>query len=144
MSSLMWYVYEFARKAWTGAFANAHSQPEISEKPERFRDFPTVHKEYCIGCGACTISCPSPNAIKLVRDEDSEDGEGLTYPVIKMGACIRCGFCAEVCPTDPKTLVCGENHLILPEFNIIPSKRQYIVDDYLCIKCKKCMKQCPV
>jgi energy-converting hydrogenase A subunit P len=34
--------------------------------------------------------------------------------------------------------------LILPEFNIIPSKRQYIVDDYLCIKCKKCMKQCPV
>lgn len=144
MSSLMWYVYEFARKAWTDAFANAHSKPEISEKPERFRNFPEVHKEYCIGCGACTVSCPSPNAIKLVRDEDTEDGEGLTYPVIKMGACIRCGFCAEVCPTDPKTLRCGENHLILPEFNIIPSKRQYIVDDYLCIKCKKCMKQCPV
>lgn len=32
----------------------------------------------------------------------------------------------------------------MPEFNIIPSKRQYIVDDYLCIKCKKCMKKCPV
>ena len=79
-----------------------------------------------------------------MRDEDTEEGEGLTYPVIKLGACIRCGFCAEVCPTDPKTLRCGENHLILPEFNIIPSKRQYIVDDYLCIKCKKCMKQCPV
>jgi energy-converting hydrogenase A subunit P len=41
-------------------------------------------------------------------------------------------------------LECGLNHLILPEFNIIPSKRQYIVDDYLCIKCKRCMKQCPV
>ena len=144
MSSLMWYVYEFARKAWADAFTNAHSQPEISEKPERFRDFPKVNKEYCIGCGACTVSCPSPNAIKLVRDEDSEEGEGLTYPVIKPGACIRCGFCAEVCPTDPKTLECGENHLILPEFNIIPSKRQYIVDDYLCIKCKKCLKKCPV
>ena len=36
------------------------------------------------------------------------------------------------------------NHLILPEFNIIPTKRQYIVDDYLCLKCKKCLKQCPV
>ncbi|MBQ2353705.1 MAG: 4Fe-4S binding protein, partial [Methanobrevibacter sp.] len=44
----------------------------------------------------------------------------------------------------PKTLECGLNHLILPEFNIIPSKRQYLVDDYLCIKCKKCMKKCPV
>ena len=31
-----------------------------------------------------------------------------------------------------------------PEFNIIPSKRQFIIDDYLCIRCKKCMKQCPV
>ena len=144
MSSLMWYIYDFARRAWADAFTNAKSEPELAEKPERFRDFPKVNKEYCIGCGACTVSCPSPNAIKLVRDEDSEEGAGRTYPVIKPGACIRCGFCAEVCPTDPKTLECGLNHLILPEFNIIPSKRQYIVDDYLCIKCKKCMKKCPV
>lgn len=144
MSSLIWYIYDFARKAWTDAFTDAKTSPEIAQKPERFRDFPKVNKEYCIGCGACTVSCPSPNAIKIVREKDDESGEGLTYPVITPGACIRCGFCAEVCPTDPKTLECGLNHLILPEFNIIPSKRQYIVDDYLCIKCKKCMKQCPV
>ena len=144
MSSLMWYIYDFARKAWADAFTNAKSLPELAEKPERFRNFPQVNKEYCIGCGACTVSCPSPNAIKIIREKDDETGEGLTYPVIYPGACIRCGFCAEVCPTDPKTLECGENHLIMPEFNIIPSKRQYIVDDYLCIKCKKCMKQCPV
>ena len=144
MSSLMWYIYDFARKAWADAFTNAKSLPELAEKPVRFRDFPKVNKEYCIGCGACTISCPSPNAIKIIREKDDESGEGLTYPVITPGACIRCGFCAEVCPTDPKTLECGENHLIQPEFNIIPSKKQYIVDDYLCIKCKKCMKKCPV
>ena len=144
MSSLMWYIYEFARKAWADAFTNAKTSPEIAEKPERFRDFPKVNKEYCIGCGACTVSCPSPNAIKIIREKDSEESEGMTYPVINPSACIRCGFCAEVCPTDPKTLECGLNHLIMPEFNIIPSKRQYIVDDYLCIKCKKCMKQCPV
>ena len=144
MSSLMWYIYDFARRAWADAFANAKSMPELAEKPIRFRNFPTVNKEYCIGCGACTVSCPSPNAIKIVREKDDETGEGLTYPVIFEGACIRCGFCAEVCPTDPKTLECGENHLIRPEFNIIPSKRQYIIDDYLCIKCKKCMKKCPV
>ena len=96
MASLMWYIYDFARKAWTDAFANAKTDPEIVEKPERFRDFPKVNKEYCIGCGACTVSCPSPNAIKLVRDEDTEEGEGSTYPVITPGSCIRCGFCAEV------------------------------------------------
>ena len=144
MSSLMWYIFDFARKAWADAFADAKTKPEIAEKPERFRDFPKVNKEYCIGCGACTVSCPSPNAIKIVREKDDETGEGLTYPVITPGACIRCGFCAEVCPTDPKTLECGLNHLIYPDFNIIPSKRQYIVDDYLCLKCKKCLKQCPV
>ena len=48
MSSLMWYIYDFARKAWTDAFANAKTDPEIVEKPERFRDFPKVNKEYCI------------------------------------------------------------------------------------------------
>lgn len=144
MASLMWYIYDFARKAWVDGFVNAHSRKKITEKPERFRDFPKVNKELCIGCGACTSSCPSPNAIILVRDKDEDEGAGITYPVINEGACIRCGFCAEVCPTEPKTLECGENHLIKPEFNIIPSKRQYIVDDYLCIRCKKCIKTCPV
>lgn len=144
MASLMWYIYDFARKTWFDGFVNAHSRKKITEKPNRFRDFPSVNRELCIGCGACTASCPSPNAIILVRNKDSDEGAGITYPVINEGACIRCGFCAEVCPTDPKTLECGENHLIRPEFNIIPSKRQYIVDDYLCIRCKKCKKTCPV
>ena len=133
MSSLMWYIYDFARKAWAQGFANAKTSPEIVEKPSRFRNFPNVIKEYCIGCGACISSCPSPNAIKLVRDEDDETKEGVTYPIINKSACIRCGFCAEVCPTEPKTLECGENHLLKPEFNIIPSKRQFIIDDYLCV-----------
>lgn len=40
MSSLMWYIYDFARKAWADAFTNAQSLPELAEKPQRFRDFP--------------------------------------------------------------------------------------------------------
>ena len=144
MSSIIWYVYEFARKAWITRFADAKSQKEIIDKPPRFRDFPIVISENCIGCGSCTASCPSPTAIKLVRDKTTEEAEGLTYPVINESGCIRCGFCAEVCPSDPKTLECGENHFIKEEFSIIPSKRRYIVDDYLCIKCKACIKACPV
>ncbi|MBE2899558.1 ferredoxin [Methanothermobacter thermautotrophicus] len=144
MSSVIWYLYEFARKSWAEKFANAHTEHEILEKPERFRDFPKVRKEYCIGCGACTTACPAPGAIRLVRDTDTAETEGQTYPVIVRGACIRCGFCAEVCPTDPKTIECGENHLIREEFTIVPSEKIYIIDDYLCIRCKKCMKACPV
>ena len=101
MSSLMWYIYDFARKAWASAFTDAKTNPEIAEKPERLRDFPKVNKEFCIGCGACKVTCPSPHAIKIVREMDDESGEGSTYPIINPSSCIRCGFCAEVCPTDP-------------------------------------------
>ncbi len=144
MSSLIWYIYEFARKTWIDGFFNAKSKEDIASKPDRFRDFPEVKKEYCIACGSCTASCPSPNAIKLIRDSDNEEAHGLVYPEINPSACIRCGFCAEVCPSKPKTLYCGENHFINEEFNIIPSKRKYVIDDYLCIKCGRCQDVCEV
>ncbi len=144
MSSVIWYLYEFARKSWAEKFAAAKSGHDIVEKPARFRDFPQVFKERCIGCGACTAACPAPGAIKLVRDGDNSQEEGLTYPVIGVGACIRCGFCAEVCPTDPKALECGENHLIREEFTILPVDKMFVIDDYLCIRCRKCMKACQV
>lgn len=144
MSSVIWYLYEFARKSWAESFAIAKTNPEIVETPERFRDFPQVFPEYCIACGACTAACPAPNAIKLIRSEDNAAEEGQTYPVINNRGCIRCGFCAEVCPTDPKTITCGENHLIREDFTILPTERMFVIDDYLCIRCKKCLKACQV
>ena len=144
MSSLIWYLYEFARKSWAESFAVARTNPEIVETPDRFRDFPEVFPEYCISCGACTAACPAPNAIRLVRSEDTAEEEGKAYPVINHRGCIRCGFCAEVCPTVPKTITCGENHLIREEFTILPTDRMFVIDDYLCIRCKKCLKACPV
>lgn len=144
MTSLMGYIYNFARKTWIEGFVNSKSKEDIVEIPNRFRDFPRVEKENCIACGSCTASCPSPNAIKLIRDSDNPDSYGLVFPEINKSSCIRCGFCAEVCPSEPKTLYCGENHFIREEFNIIPSKRKYIIDDYLCIKCHKCQDACEV
>ena len=144
MSSVIWYLYEFARKSWAESFAVAKTNPEIVETPDRFRDFPEVFPEYCIACGACTAACPAPNAIKLVRSEDTAEEEGITYPIINNGGCIRCGFCAEVCPTDPKSITCGENHLIREDFTILPTEKMFVIDDYLCIRCKKCMKSCQV
>ena len=32
----MWYIYDFARKAWAQGFTNAKTSPEIVEKPSRF------------------------------------------------------------------------------------------------------------
>jgi len=146
MSSVIWYLYEFARKGWVENFVGSATNPETVETPDRFRDFPEVYRELCIACGACTAACPSPAAIKLVRtkDKDNENGEGITYPIINTDACIRCGFCAEVCPTDPKTLRMGESHLIREEFTILPAEKMFVIDDYLCIRCKKCMKACKV
>jgi len=146
MSLIIGYLYEFARKGWIKKFLGAATSPEIIETPDRFRDFPEVIKELCIACGACIVACPSPAAIKLVRtgDKDSENGEGITYPVINTDACIRCGFCAEICPTDPKTLRTGENHLIKKEFAILPVEKMFVIDDYLCTRCNKCLNTCKV
>ena len=144
MSSVIWYIYEFARKSWAEKFVAARSEQEIMETPSRWRNFPEVRKEYCIACGACTAACPAPMAIKLVRSSDTSEEEGITYPVINTRGCIRCGFCAEVCPTDPKTLLCGENHLIREKFTILPVEKMYVMDEYLCIRCKKCLKSCKV
>ena len=40
MSSIIWYIYEFARKTWIDGFFDAKSREDIAQKPERFRDFP--------------------------------------------------------------------------------------------------------
>ena len=48
MSSLIWYIYDFARKAWVDGFANARSKHEIMEKPERFRDFPKINLSFVL------------------------------------------------------------------------------------------------
>ena len=42
MSSLIWYIYEFARKTWIDGFFDAKSKEDIAHKPDRFRDFPEV------------------------------------------------------------------------------------------------------
>ena len=144
MASVIWYLYEFAKKNWLKGFTNAKSMPDIASTPDRFRNFPEVVKENCIGCGSCTSSCPSPNAIKLIRETDTTHAEGLTYPVFNKSSCIRCGFCAEVCPTKPKTIICGENHHLYDEFTIIPKEKMYIIDDFLCIGCGNCYDVCPV
>ena len=46
-----------------------------------------VDKKVCVGCGACTVTCPV-EAIKLL------DGVAQIDPA----KCISCGACAATCP----------------------------------------------
>lgn len=48
----------------------------------------TVNKDTCIGCGACTGTCP---VSALSMDNDGKAG-------CDAGTCIDCGSCISACP----------------------------------------------
>jgi formate hydrogenlyase subunit 6/NADH:ubiquinone oxidoreductase subunit I len=59
--------------------------------PENFRGQPIFDIELCIGCGLCSLNCPS-KAIEMV------DVEGKKYPQLSLDKCIFCYLCADGCP----------------------------------------------
>jgi formate hydrogenlyase subunit 6/NADH:ubiquinone oxidoreductase subunit I len=69
------------------------------EVTDGFRGKPEYNYANCIGCGACTVACPS-NALSLKKDEE----RGLAVWKIDYNRCIFCGRCDEVCPTEAITL----------------------------------------
>ena len=48
--------------------------------------------EYCTGCQACRVACPT-NAIIMQENE-----KGNIYPVVDEQLCINCNKCARICP----------------------------------------------
>ena len=64
-------------------FLNAKNEPEISQKPERFRDFPKVNKEYCIGCGACqAIVSEEFEDLVVIRDGISTVNKAVSVLIL--------------------------------------------------------------
>ena len=61
---------------------------------DNFRGKPLYNFDWCIGCAACGIACPS-NAISV---EFNDDKSKLVWE-FNCGSCIFCGRCDEVCPT---------------------------------------------
>lgn len=51
-----------------------------------------MKSEYCCGCSACMLICPS-GAIKM-----EENIEGFLYPILNSDKCIKCSKCEVVCP----------------------------------------------
>ena len=136
MSSIIWYVYEFARKDWLERFFDARAKEEIVCAPDRFKGTPKVKEEYCIGCGACIRVCPTPGAIKLIRKEEK------AVPMVNEKACIRCGFCGEICPTKSiKVGLMAEETAELVK--LIPHELIYSIDESFCVACGRCVEVCP-
>lgn len=51
-----------------------------------------VEKQFCVGCGSCSMICPK-HCITM-----DEDKEGFLYPNIDHKKCISCGVCEKACP----------------------------------------------
>jgi len=51
-----------------------------------------LEKKICVGCGACTVVCPS-NCIDFVY------GQRYNYPKVNKCQCTQCGKCLRVCPS---------------------------------------------
>lgn len=88
--------------------------------------FYRVDSEKCIGCGKCTIHCPT----KAISIENRK-------AEIDTGKCISCGVCAKVCPIRVIHPVYGqaegEDTLNFPAF-----------DSKKCVSCGECARVCPV
>ena len=85
---------KLAKKALTALFSKPATSNYPVEKPElseNYRGEPFFDPSLCVGCGLCSVECPS-KAIELV------DVEGKKKAAVHLDKCIFCYRCVEVCP----------------------------------------------
>jgi dihydropyrimidine dehydrogenase (NAD+) subunit PreA len=70
--------------------------------------FPNFHKERCIGCGRCMISCADGGHQAIYLDEER-------HPVLRGKKCVGCHLCVLVCPQ--KAISGGRKRFFKPSEN---------------------------
>ena len=65
------------------------SEPNVLERDSIL--FPSFHRERCIGCGRCRISCEDGGHQAIRMDENRR-------PVLNGKKCVGCHLCILVCP----------------------------------------------
>ena len=81
-----------------------------------------IHEDKCIGCRACTSTCPA----KMITLTDSEEARRIRFPVTCAENCTRC---AEVCSEDAITLEAASEAV-----------EGYSVVEFLLVVCAECSK----
>jgi len=87
----------FSRCVTIGYPAEDKPETRYSQVPQTLRGKPEFDKHKCIGCGACSVRCPS----RAIRYTDKNEKRAIS---IFLGRCLFCGQCEEVCPEDAITL----------------------------------------
>lgn len=120
-------LLEFAKKGGNATLAYPF---EPYTPGEDYRGKPEYIYEKCLGCGACSVACPS-NAISLKLNKEKD----LLVWQIDYGRCIFCGRCDEVCPTGAIRLSQEFQMAVLFNKEDLLVKGQFKLK--YCIKCGK-------
>ena len=83
-----------------------------------------IHKEKCVGCGACHFAC----LFKCIRPED----DAKTAYYIEEDHCLECGQCAKLCPNDAIAPPDHWNHI-----------KKVVINPEKCNGCSACHVLCP-
>lgn len=109
---------------------------------ENFNKILIFDNKKCVGCGICTIVCPT-KAIELMPIPEIATGNlKAPYCVFDHQKCIYCGLCAVVCPVNAIEFLFNDESIFKMLDNLKIDKKIEFKEEK-CFPCKLCELICP-